>query len=220
MLWNGEFAYIYMPRTASRSLCVHFVQNWKGPVFGTASQGHVNEIVKSVTKPNFVSVGRGHENLVQAKLILSKFGRTFTQFKKIIFVVRNPYDLVLSNYYFLKQSYPTNKNNKNCIIANESNFEEFCLRFSHPDVRNWFMLDGTVLGNMQIIRYEHLKDDLSLVEEFSSLNIDSISHYNKIPRNEDMSAVLTVKAESIIYEAYQHLFAFGQYRRETIEAQQ
>lgn len=67
-------------------------------------------------------------------------------------VVRNPFDMMVSRYYFRRQRDPTN----------DISFREYCLAWNEDDNYNRISISGRPAMNY-IMRYEHLQEDLETV---------------------------------------------------------
>lgn len=213
MLWNGNLAYLFMPRTATRTLNSYFADVWHGPLFGTASPAQLREIKKNRPTMNFVQPGRGHENMQKFVEYLYRYGRSINHFEKIIFVVRNPYDLVRSNYLFLQDQYALPNRSTNSILAGENSYDDFCRKIAHPDPGNWIKASGKVPENLHILRFEKLADDIrSIDDHFKKKNIP-MPRLNERIKDNDKAYVLTDATEKLIYEKYRAMFDFGSYKR-------
>lgn len=208
MLWNGDLSYIFMPRTASRSLNAHFSSIWQGPLFGTASPAQLREITQRSAVPTFVRLGRGHENIAKLAEQLYRHGRTIRQMKKIIFVVRNPYDLVYSNYKFLYEN-----NRLEVSEGNIQTFEKFCHNASHPNPENWFKLEGTTPRNIHIVKFENLNEDIARLDREMEFPITELVHLNGSKDKKLSNAAYSESCERLIYEKYRPLFDLGNYTR-------
>ncbi len=165
---------------------------------------------------HFISLGRGHENLRQTLDVLERNGRSLPQFRAILFVVRNPYDMVASNYHFLRAHFADNQTNPSFQLAARSGFEEFCVRHTAPDTRNWWTLpDGRTLSNQVLLRFEHLETDLADFQAHYQPDqpiLRRLRRLNAVPRA-PWASLLTPRAEAAIFEKYQPLFEFGGYER-------
>lgn len=214
MLWNAKLAYIYMPRTASKTLNVHFSRTWAPPIFGTASPGQLKEMERVAKKPAFITAGRGHRNLQHATDVLYRHGRTLESLDKIVFVIRNPYTLAFSNYNFLRAIAKSNPGNKNAHLAATSNFQEFCKQFPHPNPSNWVKIDGRYPRNLHIIHFEYLDQGVRDLEESAGIAHEyELQHFNKTDFGGDLRDHITEEAEAIIFDKYVELFQLGQYER-------
>lgn len=214
MLWNSDLAYLYMPRTASKSLNSFFASTWRYPLFGTASPAHLQEIKRVAQGPAFIQQAKGHESLKQVLDILYRYGRTLDSFEKLIFVTRNPYSLVFSNYNFLRSMAKSNPQNKNAALASKSSFDEFCRTILHPDPSNWVKQNGKYPSNLHILNFERLEASvLDLQSQLMLPETQELPHLNKGEARFDPERNLTKSSEKIIYEKYAELFQIGQYER-------
>lgn len=221
MLWNCDFLYVALPRTASKSLNIYFSQVWQPPVFGRVSAGHLKAIAQLDRPSPFITEGRGTENLRQALDMTERSGRFLRQFKAVIFVLRNPYDMALSSYRFLRTHYAKNMENPRFQLAHESDFDTFCARFQPPDFKNWLTdAMGQRAPNLRLMRLESLADDMRLFnEEFGIISDMPLPHANAAPLldgADDAQIEVTSIAEAHIYDKYRLLFDLGGYGRRAL----
>ena len=52
-----------------------------------------------------IAEGSRHERLTEAAASLARFGRRLEDFDTIISIMRNPYDMEVSRYHFLRRGY-------------------------------------------------------------------------------------------------------------------
>lgn len=213
MLWNGNLAYIFMPRTASRSLNAHFAATWRGPLFGTASPAQLREIKNNSKMPTFVNSGRGHDNLTQLAEHLYRYGRTLRQMRRIVFVVRNPYHLVRSNFFFLRSQAASGSTNGNALLASKTTFNEFVKSIRHPNAENWLKYNGGLQENIHILRFESLESDVRDFAEIEETIQRPLVHLNPSIKQPYIDVSYDDDTEVVVYNAYRILFELGHYSR-------
>ena len=154
--------------------------------------------------------------------ILGPLGHTLTDFHTIIAVVRNPYDLEVSRYHFLRLGFHGVKGlaqNVEQEIAMAGDFERFAAEApyhgrSPAGIESWYELDGKMPENLRIIRFEALEADLRHVvgrlypvsARLRRLNATAHAPYR---------CFLTRRSEEAIYRKYRWLFDRQFYHRET-----
>ncbi len=156
--------------------------------------------------------GSGHENLLTARNILAGYYKKLESFKAIIVVIRNPYDLMVSNYFFMRDSYLTNQEKKNFQIANENNFEDFAVKVNFAPIETWMTINGRQPENLRIFRFESLQDDFDAFASEFQLKSIPLPHINQSAHGH-YSTYLTEKSEAAIYNKFKYLFDNGFYSR-------
>ncbi|MEE9322807.1 MAG: sulfotransferase domain-containing protein [Granulosicoccus sp.] len=217
MLWCNDFCFVHYPKTAGKTLTRFFVKSWPQPINGYISKGQVNELADCELEKTNIKVGRGHENLTQSARIISEAGGDVTAMKGVFCCIRNPYDLMVSNYHFMRQTYKNNMEKKNFIIAHENNFVDFCEKVGVSSPRNWMELDGAQPENLQIIRFEQMNDDLVYFAEKFDFPIPQLDHLNASKRGH-YSEYLCERTELAIHKKFTYYFEQGYYNRESFPA--
>ena len=125
MLFNDEFAFIHFPKTAGKSLTKYMIAAWNDPIHALVTPGQVEEIADVVRPGVQVEVARGHENIRRTSKILQGMGRRIEDLKAVFVCIRNPYDLAVSTYFFMREHYERNTSSKRFKMAAEMGFEQF-----------------------------------------------------------------------------------------------
>ena len=217
MLYNDEFLFLHYPKTAGKSVSVHFCQNFTKPIYGLVSPGQFQEINMQYDQGVFLEHGRGHENLKQAKTLLSEKGIDIYKLRAIFVVARNPYALIVSNYNFLRNAYKANpamRSKKNFQLAALNNFKTFCHEYNPACFSKWIELDGVKPPNLHLIYFDDLANNLSnflalngVVEEYPLLHLNkSSSHHSDTAIDEE--------CKQLIDQKFHHLFRLGNYKKE------
>ncbi len=214
MLWCEDYLFVHYPKTAGKTLTRFFLQAWPRPIAGYISKGQVSELAGCELEKTGIVVGRGHENLTQSARIIADEGRDVRQMKAIFCCIRNPYDLMVSNYHFMRQTYKENNDRPNFVIAHENNFVDYCEKVGVSTPRNWMTLNGEQPENLQIICFENLADDLSRYADQFGFNMPQLSHLNASARAH-YSEYMCERAEKAIAEKFAYWFDKGYYQRES-----
>lgn len=214
MLWCDDFLFVHYPKTAGKTLTRFFVQAWQQPISGYISKGQVNELADCDLEKTGIVVGRGHENLRRSDQIVAEAGGDVRTLKAIFCCVRNPYDLMVSTYHFMRQTYHENSERPNFIIAHENDFVNFCEKVGVSSPTHWMTLDGKQPDNLEIIRFEHLIEDLTYYSEKFGFDMPELSHLNASKRSH-YSEYMCSRAERAIAEKFSYWFAQGYYERES-----
>ncbi|MBX2882270.1 MAG: sulfotransferase domain-containing protein [Granulosicoccus sp.] len=213
MLWCNDYCFVHYPKTAGKSLTRFFVKAWERPINGFISKGQVKELADCELEKTNIVVGRGHENLVESQQIIKEDGKDIHAMKAIFVCIRNPYDLMVSNYHFMRETYKNNKDKANFIVAHNNDFDTFCEEVGVSSPRNWMELDGKQPANLQVIRFESLNADLIANAEKYGYAAPEIDHLNSSKRGH-YSEYMTSRSEKAIYEKFEYFFAQGYYERE------
>jgi len=215
MLWCKDFLFLHYPKTAGKTLSRFFLQSWKQPVHGYVSQGQIAELADYLPDDSQVQVGRGHENLKEADAILRELGGGVDQLKAVFVATRNPYDLMVSNYHFMRETYQHNQEKRNFQIAHENDFESFCEKVGVATPKNWMEFNGKPIANLHRIRFEHLAEDLDHCASEYGFNQASIDHLNASRRGHYRD-YMTQRSEEAIHRKFRYYFNKKFYTRELV----
>jgi len=220
MLWCEDYCFVHIPKTAGKTLTRFFVQAWPHPVSGFISRGQVDELADCELEKTNIQVGRGHENLAESARIIAETGGDILAMKGIFCAIRNPYDLMVSNYHFMRERFETkaNRERPNFIVAAENDFTDFCEKVSVSSPRNWMTLDGEQPENLQIIRFERLNDDLMAYAEKFGYAKPTLDHLNASSRAH-YSEYLCARSEEAIAKKFDYFFEQRYYERERFAAE-
>lgn len=218
MLWCQDYLFVHYPKTAGKTLSRFFVQAWPRPIGGYISRGQVNELADCELEKTDIVVGRGHENLRESAEIVAAAGGDIHRMKGIFCCIRNPYDLMVSNYHFMRQTFAANRERPNFIIANENDFVNYCEKVGVSSPSNWMTIDGKQPDNLQIIRFEQMNDDLNRYSEKFGFDMPTLGHLNASKRAH-YSEYMCERAEQAIAEKFSYWFDEGLYQRESFGKQ-
>ncbi len=151
-----------------------------------------------------------------------------SDFRAILVVIRNPYDLEVSRYFHLRKPEAFEKNEEREWACSLS-FEEFqrASRFRLPrpanpklqhveSIANYYQIDGHIPANLSVLRFEQLEEDLN--ECLSRLNYPhlSVKAVNVSTEREARTYqqfVTSAEIERIIHQRYAWVFDRGFYPR-------
>jgi len=213
MLWNRSFLFVHIPKTAGKSLNRAFADALERPITCLIPRGQFQTLADCDQDGLYIREGRGHEALRKAATILEQEeGRSLAHLDAIFVAIRNPYDLMVSNYFYMRETYKHNKDRPNFQIANKYPFEEYAVRVGFAPVERWLTLDGEVPPNLRILRFENLQNDFNrYAEEFGFRRLE-LPRLNASERNH-FTGYITARAEQAIYEKFRFLFDNGYYKR-------
>jgi len=244
MLFNDTVLFLHAPKTAGMAITQFLTDNLPGPVILTEPLNVFDPSVRlpavvraklevkrvmmrvGVWYPRHVKVmeGKRHERLDEARDMLAQIGRGLEDFRRILAVVRNPYDLEVSRYHFLRLGYHGVRGvtrGREQQLAMELNFEQFAIRAGYAGrnparIEEWYEIDGRMPDNMRILRFETLEDDLrDALSDVCSAAV-RLPHVNTTD-HAPYKAYLTPRAENAIFRKYRWLFDRGFYPREPMK---
>lgn len=223
MLWNRRFLFLHYPKTAGISLTEAFVAAWERPVFGIVAPGQRQTMRHRNDELVFLTSGSGHESFARAHHILSAAGVDIAAFEAIFVAVRNPYDLMVSNYFFMRRTYASlsqqggnaGPEHVKFRFAAEADFARFCERIPMSDISGWLTLDGRVPDNLEIIRFEALAEEFARIGKKYGMKDVALPRLNA-SRHGAYQTYLTPDIERAIYRKLPYLFDQGFYPREIL----
>lgn len=214
MIWNDRFLFLHYPKTAGKSLSRYMLQGWERPLHGLISPGQVQELADCGVGETNIVVGRGHENLSQAKKIVSEYGKSLEDFEAIFVCIRNPYDLMVSNYHFMRKTFKNNKDKDNFRMACEKDFPTYCRDVGMSCPSNWMMVDGLVPENLEVIRFEQLNSDLERLSKKHSFSHNPLAKLNGSSHGH-YASYMNGMAEKAVFKKFEYIFEHGFYQRES-----
>ncbi len=215
MIFNQDILFIHVPKTGGMAITTKLLEVLPRPIYYAVPQGHEGKI----EDPNIIiSVGNRHGNLQEAKEWVASLGRSLDSFKKILVAIRNPYDMEVSRYFYLRLGHPWDKGQAQ-KIALEGDFEKFAIESLYfgrrlSKIEDYFILDEKMPSNLTVLRFENLESDLQTA--LSEVGIEFGSHLPVVnqTKRSHYREYLTPKAEKAIYQRYQWVFDHGYYDRE------
>lgn len=215
MLVNEDFAFVHFPKTAGKSLTRYLIEAWRDPIYGKVSPGQLEEVA-SVMRPGVtLEVARGHENIRRTSIILRGMGRRIEDLRAVFVCIRNPYDIAVSTYFFMRETYARNSKSPRFRMAAELSFEDFWVNdISKSPPERWLTLNGKVLDNQRFIRFESLREDLEALAVEFNFRSAVLPHLNRSRRGH-YSDYMTSRAEEAIFTRFEYMFRAGYYRRES-----
>jgi hypothetical protein len=214
MIYNDDVLFLHIPKTAGKSLALGLVETIRRPIVcrvppGTEAMLRDNLDLEGVE----VERSNGHENLRYAERTLPHRGRSVSDFKMILVVIRNPYDLMVSNYHFMRETYEHNSDKANFALAHQSDFETYASTVSFFPVERWLTTaDGTQPENLRILRFETLQADFSSALGELGHDAPDLPTVN-VSEHDHFTTYLTPASELGIYEKFRYLFDQGYYER-------
>ena len=215
MLYNDELLFLHVPKTAGKSLTLALADTIARPLTCLVPPGTEKLLRKSLDLEGVtVERSNGHENMRKASRVLAErnWHLQVPDFPVVLVAVRNPYDLMVSNYHFMRKTYTDNRDKANFALAHRSDFETYAVESSFFPIDRWLTLPDGAPPNRRLLRFEHLQEDFTSAmtmlghasPQLPVVNASDHGHYTEY---------LTPAAEAAIYDKFRYLFDEGFYDR-------
>jgi len=218
MVFNKDVLFVHIGKTGGISCATYLCNTLHPPVIATAPFRN-----KNAQKFGYEILinGKRHETLEEANELLSDYGMSVSSFKKVIAVIRNPYDLEISlwNYYNkrFKRGLLREKGRVNAVKRGDFSFfvNQNFLHRPNLKIIDYLTLNNVLYKEIEIIKFENFIISLpEAVKEFQKLDHDfKFPHKNKsqkiITRND-----LTDDLKKLIYNKNKWVFEQGFYDKE------
>src|SRR4029078_6237482 len=106
-----------------------------------------------------------HATLTDAEELLDEYGWRLEQFPAILACLRNPYELEVSRYAYLRKGHPWDQGVSQ-ELAMSGEFERFSVDsppHAHRQLEAYFVLRGNVPDNLRIVHLEQISTELPAV---------------------------------------------------------
>lgn len=241
MLFSDSLVFVHVPKTAGESIVRYLIHHLPGqktlvdepdwpPVPGLPRFVRARLRLKALLKrsglwsPRSVCLvaGKRHARLFEIRDMAEARGRLLEEFPVILAVIRNPYDLEVSRYHYLRRGrhgVAGVTRGREQTIAMEHGFETFAARAPFHGrlparMEEWYTLDGSIPSNLRIVRFENLEADLDRAIGELCRVAGRLPRLNATP-HAPYAKYLSPATEEAIYQKYRWLFDRGFYRRET-----
>lgn len=196
----------------------------KGKVYYSVPKGHASpyERLEQFLGKLAIIEGLRHENLEQAEILLAreKLDLKLEDFRVIFSLIRNPYQLIISRYNYLRNIQRHNLDGKAAQLARQGDFKKFVLYAPEQCTINKFLPIGKFehLTNHKIIRFEDMAETVNeLLKEYLSKAIDFSRVINSSGPKDVKKYICDHETEVAIYDRYRVLFENGYYERMDFE---
>lgn len=239
MIFSNDLLYIHVPKTGGMSTSGYLLEMLPRPVF----LSHPVEVWNDNLAGQGVVqiVGKRHESLAEARDVVARHGFDIHRFPIILVTIRNPYDLEVSRYTYLRVGYDWERGPEQ-DLALSSTFEEFAVQNEqrggswvtsavttqepttltgngahreYPnELKDFYTLDGSIPENLWLIRFENLVGDL--IDALRYAGIEGSAHdfpWVNRSRQDDFLSYYTPRAEEAVYQRYRWVFDQGLYPR-------
>ncbi len=237
MIFSRDLLFIHVPKTGGMSISGYLLEILPKPRY----LSHPAEVWNEELPARGVVqiVGKRHETLPEARDVVARHGFAVERFPLILATIRNPYDLEVSRYTYLRIGYHWERGPEQ-ELAMSSTFEEYAVKNEQrggiwqtqeltfhdaalgdaapPDypneLKDFYTLDGRIPPNMRVIRFENLVPEL--IDALRAIGVEG--HEADVPwvnqsRRDDFRAYYTPRAEEAVYARYCWVFDQGFYPR-------
>ena len=217
MTFNHEVLFLHLGKTGGTSVSWLLCNTLQPPVFNIFQKG----ILKNAKTQGYeIHIeGNRHANLLEARVLLEKYGMKIENFKLILAMVRNPVDLEFSHYRHLRKEkvlirahQPGTDKLKKRVAAAQGSFEDFALtNLTHYEgkLKDFFTIDNQLPENLNIVRNEKMNEVLLDILQPFQKYFKPLPHRNKSVNQEDKT--LSLKALENIYRKYKWIYDRGFY---------
>lgn len=213
MIFSRDVLFIHIPKTGGMSISDYLLTVLPGPVYYTHPGVQAPRVEGRITE----LPGMRHETLEEAATVVRQFGFDVRQFPVVLAVVRNPYDVEVSRYWYLRKGHAWDAG-YNQQLALMSDFETFAVKSHHHagpkrSVERYITLNDTVPANVRIARAETLEENVRAI--LSDIGIDVHPDFPWSNRSDHDAAwsYYSAAAEEAVYRKYRWLFDEGFYPR-------
>ena len=218
MLYTKDFLMLHYPKTAGTSASVYFCKNFPKPIFGCVSPGLIDQLGMSETDDVHLLSDGDHWNFQITRDHLASKGLDIAAFKALILPIRNPYDLVVSHYNFLKQAYertPALRDRPAFKLAAESTFTEFCEKNRMIELANFLPPDELKDQlPVEIIKFEDMRGAFSrLLAKYGIREIYELPHLNRSDRPKSYADAYDAQSKAFVDEKMDTMFRLGGYEK-------
>ena len=192
------------------SITNSLLKSLKGDVYYAVQDGHG----KSQFGETVIS-GKRHETLAGSDTYFQSMNleHRVANFKYIMSMVRNPYEMEVSRFHYLRKGHEWDKGiaQKMAMSGNFGTFvanSKWWFKF-----RDYYTAEGFVPANLYIVRYENFEQTMQLNFASCFRRKFKAQRLNK-SHNTNYREYYTKELESLVYYKYQWIFDKGYYARE------
>lgn len=221
MIFSEKFLFLHYPKTGGMMLTPQLLRSLRGKVHYSLPNGHVSPQENLLCIKHGVTVlsGLRHENIAQAKEKLNSSSEytKFEDFQKVLVIIRNPYDYIVSRFHYLMNNQNVNKGPA-ARIAAEGDFRKYVLEAPRFFKVDGYLLDenGKIPNNLFIVRFEDFSTQINpIASQFLRKPLEFETRINTSNREKYMSYFTDSEIEEAVYKKFLLLFNKGFYSRIT-----
>ena len=218
MVFNKDVLFIHIGKTGGTSAAKYLCSTLDGPVYNVVPSGA--QQIQYGHETNLV--GQRHATLEEAlQFTRANYNLGLKDFKKVIAVIRNPYNLEISlfNYYkrlLAKNSKILDGAPKRKEIVLQDDFDAFVRgKFYHRNgihIKKYISIDGKIPKKVDVIKFEEMTPRfIAIGKTYGNGNI-KFPHLNKT-KPASAKEFVTEELEVILFRKYRWVFKRGNYPR-------
>ncbi len=222
MIFNKDIIFIHIGKTGGMSCARYLLENLKSrPVYNCHEYAEEEGAATPVEGVVALSDTQRHWTLQQSLEYINKFdGRTLSDFKKVIAVVRNPVTLEYSFYQHMRKSHIRKQRGDRCqplYNLADGDFQTFVKHAGYHSpgkTQDEFVrLNGAIPDSVELVKFESINPDfVNAVSAFTTGRTASeLETRNKTTYSQGLEDVLTEELENIIYKKHQYIYDSGMY---------
>jgi hypothetical protein len=220
LIFTDKFLFLHFPKTGGMMLSNEFRKKLKGKIYYSVPKGHLSPYEKFAQLLGQIKVVEGlrHENLADAEQLFMKYNlpHRLSNFELILLLVRNPYELMVSRYFYLKNVQKHNREGLAARLASELSFNEFVLNAPlQSDINSFLNTDNSEQEyNISIVKYENMHHELNpLMRNYLKRPLSFNKKLNTSKHQPYQSFIEDEEVENRIYIDFKILFDKGFYNR-------
>lgn len=171
--------------------------------------------------------GNPHAGLAEAARLVQRHGFALERFPRILAVLRNPYEIEVSNYEHVRQPNERGITHNRQGIAVALPFDEYIhatlsdkAKIRRRSFEDMFFLDGAVPDNMRIVNFEHLADGIKRQLREIGIETDKELPWRHRGTYGDWRSYYTPESEELVFRAHRWMFDAGLFPRLELAAAQ
>lgn len=213
MIFSERLLFLHVPKAGGSSIVRFLMDVLPKPVYYSLPPDHEAELPDGVIR----FPGSAHESLDEARIVLSERGLRLEDFPVVVACIRNPYELEVSRYSFLRGDLNRYNHGVQQAVALQGDFELFAT-YSRPHglrpLETYYVLDGVVPPNLRIVRLENVEAELRDCLQAAGVDAGTgaVPRHNR-SEHDAFAGYYTPAAEQAVYEKYKWVFHTGLYPR-------
>jgi hypothetical protein len=239
VLFNKDLLFVHVPKTGGLSTTRYLLDVLPRPVW-------LSHPIWDPALPErgIVQIdGSRHETLAEARDLVASHGFALEAFPLILATVRNPYDLEVSRWAYLRQGHHWERGPEQ-DLALASSFGEFAVKNEQRGggwttgaeaahdralaagdadkdgwgipgaLRDFFEVDGQIPANLRLLRFERLAEELAKALASIGVAADPAGFpWDNASSRDDFRSYYSAAAEAAVYRRYRWVFDQGFYPR-------
>ena len=223
MIFNDRLMFIHIGKTGGSSAADYLIHNLQGPAWNCHAEADLELAPRGIAGMFPRTDIKRHCTLAEARDYVHAFdGRALSDFEKIVTIIRHPYTLEFSHYHYMQRPdvREREKGNPGLLERTSGDFADFVARAGYhrrdTPQEGFFLVDGAVPPNVELVRYETLADDFprAVAPYLKPDAAFAFPHVNRTGYRSRVYDVLTPEIEAGIHAKHRWMFDSGLYARD------